>query len=102
MTRELISVSLEEIEKGNKFAGEVKASLQDAVVAFTNVSNMIKQTTDMAIEQVEDMKLVHKEVEEITQGISENSAYAQEGSATSQELVEQSVRLNDLVGHFKY
>ena len=102
MTRELISVSLEEIEKGNKFAGEVKASLQDAVVAFTNVSNMIKQTTDMAIEQVEDMKLVHKEVEEITQGISENSAYAQEGSSTSQELAEQSVRLNDLVGHFKY
>ncbi len=101
-TRELIEVSLEEIVKGNEVAGEVKASLQDAVVAFTKVSEMIAQTTDMAIEQAEDMKLVHQEVEEINQGITENSAIAQEASATSQELATQSANLNDLVGHFKY
>ncbi len=101
-TRELIQVSLQEIEKGNEFAGEVKTSLQDAVVAFNNVNEIIAQTTEMTIAQAEDMKLVHREVEEITQGISDNSAIAQQSSTTSQELAKQSGNLNELVGHFKY
>ncbi len=101
-TRELIEVSLQEIEKGNEFAGEVKASLQDVVGAFANVNAMIARTTDMAIEQAEDMKQVRKDVEDITKGVHENSAYAQESSATSQELATQSANLNDLVGRFRY
>ncbi len=101
-TRELIEVSLKEIEKGNTVAGEVKLSLQDAVVAFTNVSEMIANTTEMTIEQAEDMKLVRKEVEGITKGIADNAAIAKESSSTSLELETQSARLNDLVGHFKY
>lgn len=101
-TRELIQVSLNEIAKGNEVAGEVKASLQDAVVAFEKVSEMIAQTADMAVEQAEDMKLVRRGVEEINQGISENSAIAEEASATSQELETQAANLNDLIGNFKY
>lgn len=101
-TRELIQVSLTEIAKGNEVAGEVKASLQDAVVAFEKVSEMIAQTADMAVEQAEDMKQVRKGVEEINQGISENSAIAEEASATSQELETQAANLNDLIGNFKY
>ena len=101
-TRELIQVSLNEIAKGNEVAGEVKASLQDAVVAFEKVSEMIAQTADMAVEQAEDMKQVRRGVEEINQGISENSAIAEEASATSQELETQAANLNDLIGNFKY
>ncbi len=101
-TRVLIQVSLDEITKGNEVAGEVKASLQDAVVAFGKVSEMITQTAEMAVEQAEDMKQVRKGVEEINQGISENSAIAEEASATSQELATQAANLNDLVGNFKY
>ena len=101
-TRVLIQVSLDEIEKGNEVAGEVKASLQEAVVAFEKVREMISQTADMAIEQAEDMKQVRKGVEEINQGISENSAIAEESSATSQELETQAANLSDLIGNFKY
>ncbi len=101
-TRELIQISMQEIEKGNEFAGEVKESLQDAVVAFRNVSELIAQTSGMAVEQAEDMQMIRKEVEGITRGITDNSAIAEESSATSLELANQSANLNDLVGHFKY
>ncbi len=101
-TRALIQVSLDEIARGNEMAGEVKASLQDAVVAFEKVREMITQTADMAVEQAEDMKQVRKGVEEINQGISENSAIAEEASATSQELETQAANLNELIGNFKY
>ncbi len=101
-TRGLIQVSLEEIAKGTEMAGEVKASLQDAVIAFEKVREMITQTADMAVEQAEDMKQVRRGVEEINQGVSENSAIAEEASATSQELETQAANLNDLIGNFKY
>ncbi len=101
-TRELIQISLQEIEKGYEVAGEVKTSLQEAVMAFTNVSDMIVQTTEMTVEQAEDMRLVRKEVEGMAQGIAENSAFAEESSATAQELAAQASVLNELIGHFKY
>lgn len=101
-TRALIQVSLDEIAKGSEMAGTVKASLQDAVVAFDKVSEMITQTANLAVEQAEDMEQVRKGVEEINQGISENSAIAEEASATSQELATQAANLNDLIGNFKY
>lgn len=101
-TRALIQVSLDEIARGTAMAGEVKLSLQDAVVAFEKVREMIAQTANMAVEQAEDMKQVRKGVEEINQGISENSAIAEEASATSQELETQAANLNDLIGNFKY
>ena len=101
-TRALIQVSLDEIARGTEMAGEVKSSLQDAVVAFEKVREMIAQTANMAVEQAEDMKQVRRGVEEINQGISENSAIAEEASATSQELETQAANLNDLIGNFKY
>ena len=101
-TRDLIQVSLNEIEKGNEVADTVKESLLEAVKAFEQVNQMITQTAEMAVSQAEDMKQVRKGVEEITQGISENSAIAEEASATSQELATQASNLNDLIGNFKY
>ncbi len=101
-TRDLIQVSLQEIEKGNEVAGTVKESLLEAVKAFEQVNQMIIQTAEMAVGQAEDMKQVRKGVEEITQGITENSAIAEEASATSQELATQASNLNDLIGNFKY
>ncbi|MBQ8798725.1 MAG: methyl-accepting chemotaxis protein [Lachnospiraceae bacterium] len=101
-TRDLIQVSLNEIEKGNEVADTVKNSLLEAVKAFAQVNQMITQTAEMAVDQAEDMKQVRKGVEDITQGISENSAIAEEASATSQELATQASNLNDLIGNFKY
>ncbi len=101
-TRELIEVSMDEITNGNDLAQKVLQSLEDAVGAFSQVSQMIDQTTKMAVEQAKDMEHIRNSVSDVSNGISENSAVAQESSATSQELAIQATGLNELIGRFKY
>lgn len=101
-TRELISVSTQEVERGNEIAKSVVEELSKAVTEVDNISKMIHVTADNAVQQAENMEMVEQKVEDISRGISENSAFAQESSATSEELAAQAATLNDLIGKFKF
>lgn len=101
-TKDLIEISINEISKGNELVQNVSASLQDAVGAFEKVNGIIKETTDQAIEQAIDIEHIRKKIEDISQGISENSSISEESSATSKELAAQVANLNDLVQHFEF
>ena len=100
-TRELISVSLSEIEKGNALVDEVVKSLSNAVNKVGEVNSMIQKTADNAVMQMQSMNQIRDGVEEMSQGIQDNSAMAQETSATSEELAAQAVTLNELVQMFQ-
>ena len=100
-TRELISVSLNEIEKGNAVVDDVVKSLEQAVEKVEEVNGMIQKTAGNAVEQMQSMNQIRKGVEEMSQGIQDNSAMAEETSATSEELAAQVVTLNELVGKFE-
>ena len=77
------------------------SSLEDAVGAFEQVSNMILKTSEQAISQAKDMQDIKESVEAISYTVESNSAMAQEGSATSEELAAQSTNLYDLVQKFE-
>ena len=59
-TRDLIGVSIDEIEKGNELANRVLASLDDAVSAVANVNEMIEKTAEHAEKQAEHMQQLQK------------------------------------------
>ena len=99
-TRELITVSLNEIEKGNALATDVLESLSKAVHEMENVNVTIQHSAKNAVTQMQSVNQIKDGVEEISQGIQDNSAMAEETSATSEELAAQSVVLNDLVQKF--
>lgn len=101
MTRDLIGVSMEEINKGNTLASDVMSSLADAVAAVENVNAMIKKTAENAVDQAYSMEQIRIGIEEISRGVQDNSAIAQESSATSQELASQAEILNDMVQKFE-
>lgn len=101
MTRDLISISMEEISKGNDIAHGVMVSLEESVDAVGNVNGMIIKTTENAAAQSEDMKQIRVGIEEIAQSVQDNSAAAQEASSTSEELASQAVILNELVQKFE-
>ena len=101
MTRELIGVSMEEINKGNQIADHVMDSLKTAVDAVDNVNGMIQKTAGNAADQAQSMELIRVGIEEISQGVQDNSAIAEESSATSEELASQATLLNELVQHFE-
>lgn len=100
-TRELIGISLGEIENGNALVDEVVKSLSKAVEKIDEVNGMIQKTAENAVIQMQSMNQIRVGVEEMSQGIQDNSAMAEETSATSEELAAQSVTLNELVGRFE-
>ena len=100
-TRDLISVSLAEIENGNALVDDVVNSLNRAVEKIDTVNAMIQKTAENAVTQMESMLQIRGGVEEMSHGIQDNSAMAEETSATSEELAAQAVTLNELVQMFE-
>lgn len=100
-TRDLIGVSLKEIENGNALVDDVVASLSKAVEKIDEVNGMIQKTAENAVTQMQSMNQIRDGVEEMSQSIQDNSAMAQETSATSEELAAQAVTLNELVQMFE-
>ena len=101
MTRELIGVSLDEIQKGNALAEEVLNSLSISVTEMKNVNSMIQNTATNAVIQMQNINQIKDGVEEMSQGVQDNSAMAEETSATSEELAAQAVVLTELMQKFK-
>lgn len=101
MTRDLISVSMEEINKGNAIAADVMNSLEDSVSAVDKVNEMILKTAENAAMQADNMDQIRLGIEEIAQGVQDNSATAEETSATSEELAAQAATLNEMVQKFE-
>ena len=100
-TRNLINVSLEEIDKGNEIVNEVIASLDNAVERVRVANGMIQDTAKMADVQMNNIDQIRDGIKEMSQVVQDNSAMAEETSATSEELAAQSVSLNELVNRFE-
>ena len=100
-TKELIEISMEEINKGNTIAIGAMDSLKEAVSGVTHVNEMIQKTAENAIIQAENMKQLQAGIQEIAHGIQDNSAASQETSATSEELASQAEVLNKMVQKFE-
>ena len=101
ITRNLIGVSLGEIETGNNLANQVLESLSQSVQKIEDVNTMTQKSAQNAIIQMDSMMQIRDGIEEISKGIQDNSAMAEETSATSEELAAQVVTLNELVNKFE-
>lgn len=101
MATNLINISLEEIEKGNQIVNGVMDSLDKAVEHVRVANGMIQDTAQMADAQMENIDQIRDAILEMSQNVQDNSAMAQETSATSEELAAEAVSLNDLVQRFE-
>lgn len=86
MTRELIGVSMEEINKGNDIANGVMSSLEKSVDAVDKVNEMIRKTAESAALQANNVKQIRIGIDNIAQGVNDNSAVSEETYATSEQL----------------
>lgn len=100
-TKQLIEISIGEIQKGNETAEKVKEALLEVSQAFEEVNGTILETADTARTQAEDMQQILRGVEDISKGISQNSTVAEENESTSQELANQASNLTQLIKRFK-
>lgn len=100
-TRNLIGVSIDEIEKGTALAREVVDSMQAVQDAISYVNEMIVKTADNSSGQAQNIKEIRNGVEEIARSIEDNSAAAEESAATSEELAAQATTLSDMIQRFE-
>ena len=101
VTKELIGVSMEEISKGNEIANNVMVSLEKSVDAVGDVNDMIKKVAEEAVLQAENMEQIRVGIDGIAQGVNDNSAVSEETYATSEQLANQTISLNDMVQRFE-
>lgn len=100
-TRDLIHISMNEIENGTSLAKEVVESMQEVVEAIEEVNRLISGTAEKSVIQAQSMDQIRIGIEEISRGVEENSATSEESSATSEELAAQATTLTELVQKFE-
>ena len=100
-TKNLIELSIGEIEKGSQIVHTTTYALEEIVHGITRVTDSIDDTKNACVQQADSIKQINVGIEQMAEVVDSNSSTAEETSATSEELAAQSQNLNELVNHFK-
>ena len=99
-TKELIDMTIENVNEGNTVVEETNQALQKVMEGINEIQEIMSQNSEVAQQQSEAMGEIDKGIEQISQVVQSNAASAEESSAISQELSSQSDNLNDLIAKF--
>ncbi|MBQ6734032.1 MAG: HAMP domain-containing protein [Lachnospiraceae bacterium] len=99
-TKELIDMTIENVNEGNTVVEETNQALQKVMEGINEIQDIMSQNSEVAQQQSEAMNEIDKGIEQISQVVQSNAASAEESSAISQELSSQSDSLNELVAKF--
>ncbi len=100
-TRDLIKVSIDEIQKGNEVVAETSEFLNQVLESITGIVTAVNESGKSLQGQASSMTEITRAIDQIAQATEDSSAIAEESSATSEELFAQSENLNELISKFK-
>ncbi len=99
-TRKLIENSIHEIEIGNEITEKTTSAIEVVIHGIKMLAQSTREISDLSETQADSMKQLEMGVEQIAEVIQNNSAAAQQTSATSEELSAQATTLEELVNQF--
>lgn len=99
-SRELIEASIFEVGEGSKIATKASDSLKEVVTGMQTIAESSKKMSEVSQSQAAGMEQADLAVAKIAEVVQNNSAAAQETSATSEELTAQATTLNEMVSQF--
>lgn len=99
-SKALIEASMHEVEEGNRSAEKASDSLKEVVKGVQTVADSAKKMKEVSLEQSDSMGQADIAVSKIADVVSNNSAAAEETSATSEELTAQATELRNMVAIF--
>ena len=99
-TKNLIVKSLQEINNGNEITYKTTHALAEVIEGIKFLADASQESSELSREQAETMDVVRRGIEQIADVVANNSAAAEETSATSQELLAQSQNLKAMVEQF--
>ena len=100
-TTNLINDSITRVESGTGIAQVTSESLDSIVTSANEVLSLINNITEAANEQAETITQISQTLLATATTVQDNSKFAQEAAATSEELNSQSEMLQELVRFFK-
>lgn len=100
-TRKLIENSIHEIEIGNEITEKTTSAMEVVINGIKMLAQSTKEISGLSETQADSMKQLEMGVEQIAEVIQNNSAAAQQTSATSEELSAQAATLEELLSQFK-
>lgn len=100
-SKALIEAAIHEVGDGNKYAAKASDSLREVVEGIQMIAESAKRMKEISIEQASSMSQADEAAERIAEIVQNNSAAAEETSATSEELAAQATALSDMVSVFK-
>lgn len=99
-TRELITGTIQEVERGNQAAQVTSEVISEVVQGINKLAKEVNELNLLSERQADEMKQAEQEVNQISEVIQSNAAIAEESSATSEELSAESVSLDELLQQF--
>lgn len=99
-SKALIEASIHEVDEGDKNAVKVSESLNEVVAGIQMVAESANKMKAVSLNQAESMDQADAATAKIAEIVQNNSAAAEETSATSEELTAQATSLGGLVSKF--
>ena len=100
-TTDLIEGSMEKVKNGTKIADQTAKALNEIITEITKVSSLVEEIATASNEQVSAIDQTSSALGQIDQVTQSQSASAEEGAATAEELSAQSVQLKQILSKFR-
>lgn len=100
-TASMIEANVVSVHEGVALAQATSESFEQIVALNDSVSDVIAQVTSASKRQVEETDQIIRDIQAIEEVTQSNTAAAEEGASSAEELESQAIQLNQMVDEFK-
>lgn len=100
-TKELISKTVQEIEKGNAVTETVSQSFDRVIASMNTFADVAHQINETAVNQASALEQVNQGIDQLSAAVQNTASSSEESSAISEQLSAKAEELDTLVRKFK-
>ena len=100
-TKELISKTVQEIEKGNAVTETVSQSFDRVIASMNTFADVAHQINETAVNQVSALEQVNQGIDQLSAAVQNTASSSEESAAISEQLSAKAEELDTLVRKFK-
>lgn len=100
-TKELISKTVQEIEKGNAVTETVSKSFDRVIASMNTFADVAHQINETAVNQASALEQVNQGIDQLSAAVQNTASSSEESAAISEQLSAKAEELNTLVRKFK-
>ena len=100
-TKELISKTVQEIEKGNAVTETVSQSFDRVIASMNTFADVAHQINETAVNQASALEQVNQGIDQLSAAVQKTASSSEESAAISEQLSAKAEELDTLVRKFK-